>query len=392
MRTTQALAADLNAKLILGINLAAGRPAIAAAEGRALLPGIGRRYIDALEIGNEPDLYGVFPWYRDRRGHLYWARRRKLRPQRLHQPVLALEQGPAELPLAGPATSGPGWMGKLGKFITAEPRLKLVTYHRYPLRSCVTEPSRRASSHPALLADSSSAGLAQGLTSFVKVAHAHDIPFRLTEINSASCKGTPGVSDTFASALWALDTMFNMASVGVDGVNFHMLPGSAYELFTTSQDNAGNWQAFVHPEYYGLMMFAQAFPPGARLLHVSAPGGPLKVWATVGADGVERVVLINKDPAAEHDVSLAMPGAPASGSIETLTAPAVNATSGVTLGGQTFGAETSTGTLPTPGTTPLQSAAGTFTISVPAASAAMLTVTPPASPVGSSGGGGAPGG
>ena len=76
LRTTQALAADLNAKLILGINLAAGRPAIAAAEGRAFMQGIGRKYIDALEIGNEPDLYNVFPWYKDRRGHIYRARGR----------------------------------------------------------------------------------------------------------------------------------------------------------------------------------------------------------------------------------------------------------------------------------------------------------------------------
>src|SRR6202000_3222612 len=68
LRTTQALAAALNAKLILGINLAAGRPAIAVAEGRAFLEGIGRRYIDAFEIGNEPDLYPVFPWSQDPRG------------------------------------------------------------------------------------------------------------------------------------------------------------------------------------------------------------------------------------------------------------------------------------------------------------------------------------
>ena len=61
LRTTQALAADLNAKLILGINLAAGHPAIATAKGRAFMQSIGRRYIDALEIGNEPDLYSVFP-------------------------------------------------------------------------------------------------------------------------------------------------------------------------------------------------------------------------------------------------------------------------------------------------------------------------------------------
>ncbi len=114
----------------------------------------------------------------------------------------------------------------------------------------------------------------------MSVAHRRGLGFRLTEINSASCEGAKGVSDTFASALWALDTMFDMASVGVDGVNFHMLPGSNYELFTPSQTAGGTWQAFVHPEYYGLLMFAQAFPPGAHLLSVSAPSGPVKVWAT----------------------------------------------------------------------------------------------------------------
>ena len=41
----------------------------------------------------------------------------------------------------------------------------------------------------------------------------------------------------------------------------------------------------MHPEYYGLLMFAQAFPPGARLLPVSAPAGPVKVWATEAPTG-----------------------------------------------------------------------------------------------------------
>ena len=67
------------------------------------------------------------------------------------------------------------------------------------------------------------------------LAHARGLQFRLDEINSAAlrrCLGRTGVSDTFASALWMLDTLFNMASVGVDGVNFHSLPGADYELFT----------------------------------------------------------------------------------------------------------------------------------------------------------------
>ncbi len=384
LRTTQALAQDLNAKLILGINLASGRSSIAAAEGRALLDGIGRRYIDDVEIGNEPDLYGVFPWYRDRRGHLYRARGRGYDLAAYTKQFTQWGRALPNLPLAGPATSGPSWMGGLGRFISAEPRLKLVTYHRYPLRACVTDPTDPAfPSVPNLLADSASAGLAAPLAGYAKVAHQHGLPFRVAEMNSASCQGAKGVSDTFASALWALDTMFNFAAADVDGVNVHMLPGSNYELFTVSHSSSGAWQAFVHPEYYGLAMFAQAFPPGAQLLPVSEPRGPTKVWATQGADGAERVTLINKDTTAEHDVQVSIPGATTPGALETLQAASAFATSGVTLGGQTFGDETTTGTLGTPQTTPVPPVAGVYTVSLPPASAALLTI-----PGSGSGGGG----
>jgi hypothetical protein len=375
LRTTQALAKDLNAKLILGINLAAGRPAIAAAEGRAFLDGIGRRYIDALEIGNEPDLYGVFAWYRDRRGHTYRARGRGYNLSAYTKQFTQWSHVLPNLPLAGPATSGPAWMGGLGKLIAAEPRLKLVTYHRYPLRACITNPSDPAyPTIPSLLADSSSAGLAAPLAAYAKLAHQHHLPFRVAEMNSASCEGAKGVSDTFASALWALDTMFNFAAVGVDGVNVHMLPGSNYELFTPSQTSTGTWQAFVHPEYYGLLMFAQAFPPGAQLLPVSAPAGPTKVWATAGSDGTVRVTVINQDTLNEHDVAVQIPNAVTPGTVESLQAPGITATSGVTLGGQTFGAETTTGTLPPAATTPVVPAAGVYTVPVPPGSAALLTI------------------
>ena len=383
LRTTQALAADLKAKLILGINLAAGRPAIAAAEGRAFMEGIGRKYIDAFEIGNEPDLYPVFPWYKDRRGHIYRARGRGYDLSAYTKQFSQWARVLPNVPLAGPAVSGPGWLGKLGSFIGTAPRLGMVTYHRYPLRACVTDPASPGfPSIPNLLADGASAGLAAPMAPFINVTHRHNLPFRVAEMNSASCQGAKGVSDTFASALWALDTMFQFASVGVDGVNFHMLPGSNYELFTVSHSSTGAWQAFVHPEYYGLLMFAQAFPPGARLLKTTAPAGPVKVWATQGGDGAVRVTLINKDPGAEHDVSLSVPGATTPGSLETLQAPSVSATDGVTLGGQSFGAETTTGTLPAPSTTPVAPVAGTYTVPLPAGSAAMLTIG------GGSGGGG----
>jgi hypothetical protein len=377
LRTTQALAADLNAKLILGINLAAGRPAIAAAEGRAFQSGIGRRYIQDLEIGNEPDLYPIFYWYRDRRGHVYRRRSRTYDQASYTKQFSQWAKALPDIPLAGPAVSGPNWMRNLAPFIKAEPRLKLVTYHRYPLRNCTTDPSDPTfASIPNLLADSSSAGLAAPLSPFVKTAAAHHLPLRIAEMNSASCEGKAGVSDTFATALWSLDTMFNFAAQGVQGVNFHMLPGSHYELFTVSQTATGAWQAFVHPEYYGLMMFAQAFPPGARLLPVTAPAGPVKVWATEAPDGTVRIVGINQDGTAEHDVQVLLPGSTAGGSLQTLTAPSLAATTGVSYGGQSFGDETASGALPAPpAAAPVTPSSGVYTIPLAAGSAGLLTIS-----------------
>ena len=177
LRTTQALAADLSTKLILGINLAAGRPAIAAAEGRAFLQGIGRRYIQAFEIGNEPDLYGVFPWYRDRRGHLHRSRGRHYSLSDYSNEFTRWSRTlPRGIPLAGPAASGPNWMNHLAGFINAQPRLGLVTYHRYPLRACTTDPTQASfPTIPNLLADSSSRGLAAGVAPFAAVARRHQL-------------------------------------------------------------------------------------------------------------------------------------------------------------------------------------------------------------------------
>ncbi len=75
------------------------------------------------------------------------------------------------------------------------------------------------------------------------------------------------------------------------------------------------------------------------------------MWATKAADGTIHVVVINQDTVNEHDVAVTVPGQTTPGTIESLTAPSISATTGVSLGGQTFGAETSTGTLPGPAVT-----------------------------------------
>jgi hypothetical protein len=123
-----------------------------------------------------------------------------------------------------------------------------------------------------------------------------------------------------------------------------------------------------------MMMFAQAAPPGSQLVPVSGvPDGPLKVWATLAPDGTERVVLINEDPSNTQSITLQAPGS--SATEEQLTAPSEASTSGVTLGGQTFGPETGTGVLPgQEQTSTVYSLFGQYSLSVPPGTATLLTL------------------
>jgi hypothetical protein len=372
MQTTRALARAVNAHLILGINLAADRPAYSASEARALLAGVGRRYIQDFEIGNEPDVYSQFPWYTGH-GHLaYYARPHDYDLSVFTQDYTRFADGLPSFPLAGPAFAELNWLSGLGPFIAAEPKLKLVTIHRYPLRGCENDPIAAGyASEQTLLSDSSSAGMANSLAPYVAVTHAAGRPFRVGEMNSASCTGRQGVSNTFGSSLWVLDTLFNMASVGIDGVNLHSLPGAPYQPFSFSQVHK-SWRAFVRPEYYGMLLFTAAFPPGAHMLPVSASPSPVKIWATRSTTGRTRVVLINKS-STPANVALQVPGAGGRASLEWLRAPSLTSTSGVTLGGQTFGTSTRTGVLASPHTTPTQAVSGIYSVALPGYSAVLLT-------------------
>ena len=159
----------------MGINLAGGRPAIAVAEARAILEGIGAHYVQALEIGNEPDLYGVFAWYRDRRGNYVFSRPSDYSPADFTAEFSRWRAALPPFPLAGPAFAGLRWMRDLDTFLAAEPAVRIVTFHRYPLRGCVTDPADPFyPSIPNLLADSSSAGLAQQVAPYVADRARHE--------------------------------------------------------------------------------------------------------------------------------------------------------------------------------------------------------------------------
>jgi hypothetical protein len=369
-----ALTTALDAHTIVGINLEVNSPKVAAAEGRALVRGIGQQRIEGLEIGNEPELYGSFAWYQINHVKTF-GRPHSYDFNGFLGDFRNIARALPKAPLAGHNTGSPIWMSYLDRFLKAEAGVRVATLHRYPLKHC-TKNARPTIAQ--LLTDASSRGLADSVARYANVAHAHGVPLRIDEINSVSCGGQPGVSDTFATALWSLDAMFEMARVGVDGVNMHSRPGVTNELFTFSNTN-GKWRAGVNPVYYGLMTFAQAAPAGSRLLRIGGAGGTgLKVWATSAPDHKIRVVLINKNRSGERTTTLRIPGASGAATVARLEAPGLSAKHGVTFGGQSFGTSTDSGVLA--GKQRAESIAptgGSYAVKVPAASAVLLTLSAP---------------
>jgi hypothetical protein len=377
-RITAALANDLGAKLILGVNLEVDSGKVAGADARDLVAGIGSGSIEALELGNEPELYGSFTWFISRSGTHVMGRPKGYDFGDFQRDFSRISRSVPGVTLAGPATGGRKWIPRLGRFLRAHPRVGVATLHRYPLQLCFTpaaSPMYPSVAH--LLAPAASKGLADSVARQVGVAHARHVALRIDEMNTVSCGGAPGISDAFVSSLWALDAMFQMARVGVDGVNLHTYPVAPYALFSFTQRD-GQWHGVVAPEYYGLEMFAQAAPPGARLLRVSGSLGNVKAWATRAPDGTVHVVLINEDTARSRTIAVRIPGADGTATLERLEAPGVSARTGVTLGGQTYGADTTTGA-PAGGST-VASVAQTrrgYVVKLPRASAAMLTLAAP---------------
>jgi len=378
LKVTHALAQTLGARLILGVNLEQDSPQLAAAEARALINGVGRQSVRALELGNEPDLYSAFPWYRSD-GHAVFGRPRGYDESEYISDFDGLSGALPSVPLAGPSLSGRQWTQSLGPFLAAEPHLGLVTLHRYPLQVCLTpRTSARYPTIARLLSPATSTELAASFAPYVALARAHGLSLRVDELNTVSCGADPAVSKSFASALWVLNTLFGLASTGVSGVNIHTFPGAGYELFRIAQAG-GTWRAAVSPEYYGMLMFAQATPPGSRLLSVAPTGIPgVYVWATRARDETIRVVLTNEG-STPHALAVHMPGKFETVTLARLTAPSPSATSGVTLGGQSFGAQTTTGRLAGPSEqTSVSGDDGRYPVTLPAGSAAMLVLSPPA--------------
>ena len=301
-------------QLIWGLNLGADRLDNAVEEARAVERIMENKLI-ALEIGNEPDL---FP----NQGHRTRAYDFAMWLADYRRYKTAIRAVLPRVPFAGPDLAGAvDWMEQ---FARQESDVALLTAHHY-----ITGQANPAATLETLLAPN--LRYRASLARFQAAAKLAGKPWRMCETASFSGGGKAGVSDTFASALWVLDYLFELASFGCAGVNMqtgvnHLGRISYYT--PVGDDLQGHYTAA--PEYYGLLAFAQAGKGETVAAHCDAAN--LTAYAVRQSDNRLCVVLINKDQSQDATATIKGIG-PNGARMMRLTAPSLTATNGITLGG-----------------------------------------------------------
>jgi hypothetical protein len=376
------LGQDLGAQFFIGVDFADDDLDAATTQAQELVAGLPGGQLQAIELGNEPDLYensGERP--------AGWDYSEYLAEYQQFAPALISASGGVKLSAPVWAGLSSTWMDDLDPFISAEAStIAVVTVHHYSGTACngATEPANYLLTEPAVDGDTQPLTGAVGIPVYLPAAQQAGIPFRIGELNSINCGGQVGVSNSFSSALWGMDIAFSYANVGVSGVNFFS-PGdpnqpNAYTPFdfTFTQGSSGNTYSVrnINPLYYGLLLFAQVVQDRAQLLPVTlSTQANIKAWGTIDGSQTIRLLLLNKDQNASGPITIALSGY-GQAAVLRLMAAAYSSTTGVTLGGQTFDGSadgTPQGTLYEETAQP---ASGIYTVALPSVSAAMLTIQP----------------
>ena len=383
-------------RLVLGLDLGHPMPAVAVEEARAATASLGPA-LAALEIGNEPDLYTRPPAqpFRSQLGAsplrpagwglgAYEAESETL--------ATALTEADVRTPLWGPDTATSRWL--TGYAADRRIGVSALTLHLYPLDRCQRGRLTRGPSADSLLSPNLRTRDAQLIGRSVAVASGYALPLRVDETNSVACAGQPGVSDTFAAALWALDVGLTAAREGASGLNFHGGLGACnaggtlvapwYSPLCTLADG----QLGARPEYYALLLL-RALEGCAFLQARYRTSHNVSVYALRAPDGTQRIVIDDEDVPAGRRAGTPPGSAPTGrapgpvdvvvqtdpsyshGSVMRLSAPSVYARRGVRLGGRALRSDGSF-----PGTVPARIAggAGRFTVPISAGSAALVVL------------------
>jgi hypothetical protein len=317
-------------KAEVGVNVGRFDAASAADEARSLFSTVGDGLV-AVECGNEPNSFVSKGFRTAPYGY----------PQ--YRPDFeACAAAVASSRIAGPDTSSPGSTGPwVTQFARDERRtISMLTQHAYVVGA--------DASVADLLSPQTDASEVRSVAVQLAAARAQRLPIRLDETNSSAGGGSAGVSDVYASALWAMDYSLLMAQDGFDGLNFHgglsvcgapLFNGKFQRYSPICAATPADEQAKVYvaaPEFYGLFMATRMGPGRFLPVQVASPGN-VTAYAVRGDDGRTRLAIIEKDDtaAAPVHVSVAAPGTAGRARVVHLTGAALDSSQGIAVQGST---------------------------------------------------------
>ncbi len=340
-------------RLIYGLNLGGGSPQTAADEAEYVAKTMGKKLI-AFQLCNEPDLFSRNglrnPDYDFRQFAAEW--------QLFFDAVRGRVPGAR---FAGPDTAfNNEWLVPFAQRF--KNNVRFLSQHYYA-EGPPDDPSmtieRLLSPDPKLQEE------------FDGMARTHrdtGLPFRMAETNSCWGGGKATVSDTFASALWGADLIYQLAAAGGTGINFH---GGGYGWYTPVAGTPASG-FLARPLYYGMLLFAQAGPGTlvAADLDDATAAPLLNAYGLKSANGAMKAAIFNKH--ADRDVALTIDSGTRAtfASVLRLSAPRLNDTADTTFGGAPVGAS---GAWSPAISEKMKARNGTVTLTMPKASGALVT-------------------
>jgi hypothetical protein len=298
-------------RLMYGLNFASGSTARAADEAAVVQEIMGERLI-AFVIGNEVDGFSEDPFFREKN---YGVAQYLVEYEAW---VKTIRTRVPSAKFAGPDTDGKvdTWVMEFAR--RTKGNVAMLTSHYYGMGPA---------SAPGMTAERLLAKATPKLDAEIAAVHAAQaagggVAYRMDEGNSCFGGGKAGVSDAYASALWAADYLLRAACAGFAGVNLHGGGMGIYTPIESSKTEA----AMPRPVYYG-MQFAQRFV-GYEVAAYEIRT-PENVTAYEGRKGARTLLgIMNKG---ERGVRIRLPEGMRSAQRWELRGPALDAKRGVSF-------------------------------------------------------------
>jgi hypothetical protein len=279
--TLGCLARESGSPIVVGLNFATN----ALADQQSMIAAAQQAVPAAqlsFSLGNEPDLYTISHIIPNEPGFIVPSFRSP--PWTAGLFVSEWQSRRAQLGairLEGPDLAGTGWRAATEAALRADPPSQ-VDAHGYPtVAPCGKGGLSATAAH--LLSAHASVGMAEKLSWLARAAHAIGRPAVISETNSASCGGRPGVSDAPVSGMWAIRYTIAALLAGFQQVRFHSA-GTSYDPLVFGSDGG----VTMRPLGKALLFLHRWLPVGSRIVSISHDPRVLAVKVT-GQSGVSDI-------------------------------------------------------------------------------------------------------